>query len=178
MTYNTPIKTPLAASKSGHAIIRYCELKVQQKETFNPAEIPKHGRILALDPGMRRIGLAISDESRVIATPLPVIERRSWKKLLSRVAEVIGQYDAVALVVGLPLNTDGSESPMSVEARRLSEKFRLSLSVPVFLQDERVTTYEARRRLWDRGVAVEQLPGLVDSEAAAVILGDFLQQIG
>lgn len=167
----------------GEAIILYRNLKVQQKETVNAPDLPDisavsaAGRIVALDPGMKCIGIAVSDELRVVASPLPSIARKSWKKLLSEVRTVIAEFDAAALVVGLPLNTDGSESPMSGEARRMAAKFALSLDVPVFLQDERVTTYEARGRLWDRGLSARDTKRFVDSEAAAVILGDFLDRV-
>jgi putative Holliday junction resolvase len=80
----------------------------------------------------------------------------------------------VAVVVGLPLNTDGSESEMALIARDTARKLSLSLNIPILLQDERVTSYEARKRLWDRGVKPEDTKRFVDSEAAAIILSDFL----
>lgn len=156
---------------------------MQQKESFNSAEIPEisglpaRGRILAIDPGTKRVGLAVTDENRVIATPVSAIDRSSWKKLLSEIKTVVATYDAAAIVVGLPLNTDGSESFMSTEARKIANKLRLSLDVPVFLQDERVTSYEARGRLWERGVEPSKTKQFVDSEAAAIILTDFLDRL-
>jgi len=156
---------------------------VQQKETDNPLKIPditdlpSSGRIVAIDPGTKRVGVAISDELRVVATPLPAVEMTSWKKLLADVGSVIAKFDAVLLVVGLPLNTDGTESPMSELARDWARKFSLSLDVPVVIQDERVTSYEARRRLWDKRISLRETKNLVDSQAAAVILGDFLDRI-
>lgn len=156
---------------------------MQQKEILNLphlpeiSDLPAAGRILAIDPGTKRVGLAITDEKRVIATPLEAIDRTSWKKLLSDIKAVILSYDAVAVVAGLPLNTDGSESFMSLEARKIANKLTLSLDVPVFLQDERVTTYEARGRLWKQGIKPSKTKQFVDSEAAAIILTDFLDRI-
>jgi len=150
---------------------------VQQKETPNGKEIPSNGRIIGLDPGRRHIGLSVSDEMRLIASPIEPLLRKSWKKLLADVQKVIDRYDAAALVIGLPLNTDGSESSMSTEARELARKFGLSLRIPVFLQDERVTSYEARARLWKRGIQPSETKSLVDSEAADIILADFLDRI-
>jgi putative Holliday junction resolvase len=156
---------------------------VQQKETLNLPDlpdifdVPPTGRILAIDPGTKRVGVAITDESRMIATPLAAINRASWKKLLSEIKAVIASYDAVAVVVGLPLNTDGSESFMSQEARKMAGKMRLSLDIPVCLQDERVTSYEARGRLWERGVEPSKTRQFVDSEAAVIILTDFLDRV-
>jgi len=77
----------------------------------------------------------------------------------------------------LPLESDGSESEMSAEARRMAHNFGLSLSIPVFLQDERVTSYEAKSRLWERGVNLKESRQLVDSEAAAIILSDFIDRL-
>ena len=154
---------------------------VQEKETPNTPKstdmktVPASGRILALDPGMKRIGVAVSDKDRVVATPLARIDRTSWKNLLSEIKQLLQEFDAKALVIGLPLESDGTESEMSAEARNMARKFSLSLQLPVFLQDERVSSYEANRRLWDKGVVDSK--DLVDSEAAAVILADFLDRL-
>ncbi len=156
---------------------------MQQKETFNDtgspeiSDVPRSGRLLGLDPGTKHVGLAISDASQLIATPIPPLQRKSWKNLLAAVRVVIGQYDAGALVVGLPLNTDGSESLMSTEAREMARKFAMSLDIPVLLQDERATSYEARGRLWARGVNPEKTKKYLDSEAASIILADFLDRM-
>lgn len=156
---------------------------MQQKETTNPAvftdvfDVPAEGRILAMDPGTKRCGIAVCDDLRVTTRPLSFIERTSWKKLLSKISQIVSEFDAKALVIGLPLESDGSESVMSQEARSMARKFALSLPIPVFLQDERVTSYEAKRRLWESGVDLKEARKLVDSEAAAIILADFLDRI-
>lgn len=155
----------------------------QEKETtkthdlldFNTFNVK--GRILAMDPGTKRIGIAVSDEMQLIATPLPRIERRSWKKILSDVSDIVEQFDAKALVIGLPLESDGTESEMSLLARDMARKFSLSLGIPVFLQDERTTSYEAKGRLWEQGVELKKSRDLVDSEAASIILNDFLLKL-
>ena len=156
---------------------------VQQKETTNRSaitdvfEVPAAGRIVALDPGTKRVGVAVCDELRMTTRPLPVIHRKSWKKLLLDVKNILADFDAAALVIGLPLESDGSESEMSAEARRMARNFLLSLDVPIFLQDERVTSYEAKSRLWEQGKTLEETRNLVDSEAASIILGDFLDRL-
>ena len=139
--------------------------------------IPAEGRLLAIDPGTKRCGIAISDELRVTTRRLPFIPHTSWKKLLIAVKEIVSEYDAKALIVGLPLESDGSESKMSVEARRLARNFALSLEIPVYLQDERVTSYDARSNLWEQGYSLQETRRLVDSEAAAIILSDFLDRV-
>lgn len=156
---------------------------MQQKETSKPRDltdisgVPDGGRIVAIDPGTKRVGVAVCDEHRVIARPLPVVQRTSWKKLLLQIKNTLAEFDAVALVVGLPYNFDGTESEMTAEARDMAHKFSLSLNVPVYLQDERATTYEARGRLWEAGIEGKKLRAIVDSEAATIILTDFLERI-
>ena len=156
---------------------------MQQKETTNKdaftdvSVIPAEGRIIAIDPGTKRCGIAVCDELRITTRPLKVIARTSWKKLLSSVKEIVSEYDAKALVMGLPLESDGSESEMSAEARRLARNLALSLDIPVVLQDERATSYEAKSNLWRRGTTLKETRGLVDSEAAAIILSDLLDRL-
>ena len=137
-------------------------------------ELPVHGRIVALDPGTKRVGVAACDETQTVSRAVAIIERSSWKKLLAAVRTHLVEFDAVALVVGLPYNSDGSESEMSAEARNLVAKFRLSLEIPVLFQDERGTSYEARGRMWAAG---DTNSVRVDAEAAAIILADFLDRL-
>ena len=156
---------------------------MQRKETSKSQEFAElsslsgEGRLLSLDPGTKLVGVAVSDETRTVSRPLPSIERTSWKKLLSAVKDLVSEFDAKALVVGLPYGFDGEETPMSAEARDMARKFDLSLEIPVFLQDERVTSYEAKRRLWERKVPLEDTKKHVDSEAATIILSDFLSRL-
>lgn len=154
---------------------------MQDSETPNNLEIADDpsllkttGRLVSMDLGTKRIGIAVSDASRTVSRPLERIERTSWKKLLLAVKSIIAEFDAVGLVIGLPLESDGSESTMSKDARRIAANFTLSLDIPVFLQDERVTSYEARSRLWEQGVDLASTRKLVDSEAAVIILDDFI----
>ena len=132
------------------------------------------GRLLAIDLGAKRIGLAVTDELQITVTPLERLERRSWKDLLRRVAALVESYDARALIIGLPLNLDGSKGPAAEDALRIAENFRKSINVPVFLQDERLTSLAAESEMKDRGVASDEILRRVDSESAAIILRDFL----
>ena len=156
---------------------------MQRKETIKRLDIadlsawPRTGRILAIDPGTKRVGLAVSDPDQLIATPVKTLARASRKKLLSDIKETVSGFDAVAVVVGLPLGFEGDEIPMTVEANDLARKLSLSLEIPVFFQDERVSSYEARGRLWKRSGSPEDLRSEVDSEAASVILSDFLDRL-
>jgi putative Holliday junction resolvase len=130
---------------------------------------------MALDPGTAKVGVAVSDELQFTIKPVKIIQRGSWKKLLSEIRELLAVYDAKALIMGLPLNTDGSESEMSQEARRMARNFSLSLEIPVVLHDERLTSYAARGRLWSTGAGERKVRQRLDSEAAAIILEDFIE---
>ncbi len=156
---------------------------MQDKETLNTEQFtgsilpPANGRLVALDLGTVHIGVAVSDELQTIASPVRTITRTSWKKTLLLVKDILDEFDAVALVIGLPYNFDGTESPMSADARDAARKFSLSLNIPVLLQDERVTSYEARGRLWQRGVSKKATKQFVNSEAASIILADYLDRL-
>ena len=147
-------------------------------DNIRNAAVPPSGRLIAIDLGAKRVGLAVSDELRITVTPLERIERRSWKDLLSRVAAIIESYDARALIIGLPLNLDDSSGPAAGEATRIAENFRKSLNVPVFLQDERLTSLAAESAMRQQGLDHEEIRKLVDSESAAIILRDFIDQNG
>jgi len=134
------------------------------------------GRLMAIDLGSKRVGVAVSDELRMTVTPLERIERRSWKDLLRRAAALIEDYDARALVIGLPLSLDGEENSAAQEAKRIAENFRKSLNVPVFLQDERLTTAAAESELRASGVKATEVEKRIDSESAAIILRDFIAE--
>lgn len=132
------------------------------------------GRLLALDLGAKRVGVAVSDELRITVSPLPAIERRSWKDLLRRVARIVEGYEARGLVIGLPLSLDGGEGSAAQEVRTVAEKFRLSLVIPVYLQDERLTTVAAASDLRSALRSEDEVAAEVDSAAAALILRDFI----
>lgn len=154
---------------------------MQDKQITNPPDIselylvPDAGRIIALDIGTKRIGVAVCDESQITVRRLPVVQRRGWKELLKYFISLIEEFDAVALVLGLPYNFDGTESEMSAEARRLARNFSLSLKIPVFLQDERLSSRFAQEHLYDSGYSMQEIRYIIDSEAATIILGDFLE---
>src|SRR6267143_4574045 len=154
--------------------------ELREPETATPLHAPRPntpGRLLALDLGSKRVGLAVSDELRITVNPLPAIERRSWKDLLRRVAAVIESYDARGLVIGLPLSLAGGEGPAAQDARATAEKFQRSLHVPVYLQDERLATVAATSELKAAGRSAREIKQQVDSESAAVILGDFIARV-
>ncbi|HSN16378.1 MAG TPA: Holliday junction resolvase RuvX [Anaeromyxobacteraceae bacterium] len=131
-------------------------------------------RYLGIDVGRARIGVAIADDVLRAARPLRVVERRGDVPDLAVIAEVAAEFEVTQAVVGLPLNMDGSEGPSADFARRFAAKLGDALDVPVALQDERLSTFEAETRLRDRGLSAKERRPLVDAEAAAVILQDWL----
>ncbi|MEZ5346785.1 MAG: Holliday junction resolvase RuvX [Pyrinomonadaceae bacterium] len=155
---------------------------MQDKKSFNDPDFtdisgaPKKGRLLSLDLGMKKVGIAVSDELQIAVRPVCIIKREGWKKFLKEIRAFVAEFDAKALVIGLPYNFDGSESEMSQEARKLAGYFNLSLEIPVYLQDERVSTYQARGNLWKKGFEGNELRKRLDSEAAAIILEDFISR--
>src|SRR3989440_6516999 len=146
----------------------------RQAESFLGRSSESPGRLLAIDLGAARIGVAVCDDLRISIRPLSMIERRSWKDLLRRVFALIETYDAKGLVIGLPLTLEGEEGQASKEAREIADKFRRSLNVPVYLQDERLTTFAAESAMKSDGRRELEIERQVDSEAAAIILRDFI----
>jgi putative holliday junction resolvase len=122
-------------------------------------------RIIALDYGAARCGVALSDPSGTLATPMPVVERAGTKKGLARVAEVISSSGAARVVVGLPLTLAGEEGTQAAETRDFVERLGRRVQVPIELYDERLTTVQAERT---GGAAA------ADSRAAAHLLEAFL----
>jgi putative holliday junction resolvase len=155
-------------------------MKIEEEISKTEDQKPKTvstGRILALDLGKKRIGVAVSDELQMTARGVSVITRATTERLLAAVQNLIEEFDAAALVIGLPLNFDGSESFGATEAREIAGYFENNLTIPIYLQDERLTSREAEEILRERGVHDRRkIKSLVDMEAAAVILRDFLAQ--
>jgi putative Holliday junction resolvase len=132
------------------------------------------GPVLALDLGEKLVGAAISDERLITTKRLPPLKRSSWKKLLQDLRDLLEGFDAQTIVVGLPLNMDGTEGEAAQKVRQLAFNLARSVPQPVYLQDERLTSVEAAENLKAEGVKPEDVPALIDGAAAALILRDFL----
>jgi putative Holliday junction resolvase len=132
------------------------------------------GPILALDLGQKRIGVAVSDELLISITRLNPLRRSSWKQLLGDVCALILRFDAQTLVIGLPLRLNGTSGSAALNVRRMADNFARSLQIPVFLEDERLTSAEAEQHLRAEGHKPKEISALVDSESAAIILRDFI----
>ena len=133
--------------------------------------IPREGRVLGLDWGATRIGLAITDDRQVIATPLAVLRRRAGRRApLADFLTVTERELPVGIVAGLPLDDDGREGPAAAEARRMAEQFAGRAALPLEFIDESFTTTESRDRLMARGISPARRGEAIDAMAAAVLL--------
>ena len=137
-----------------------------------------HARILAIDYGRARHGLAVSDALGMAGRPLPVLKRSTGPRDLEALRRVVADYDVRRLVVGLPLNMDGSEGEMAAEARAFAAVLERELGLPVLLEDERLSTDEAEHLLREGGLRPSRRRALRDSVAAAVILQSVLEREG
>lgn len=140
------------------------------EEDFDPA-----GPILALDLGEKLVGAAVTDERLITIKRLPPLKRSNWKTLLQDLLALIGRFDARTIVIGLPLSLDGTIGEAAQKAQRVAQNLARSVPLPVYLQDERLTSFEAIENLKAEGKRADEMKALVDGEAAAMILRDFLQ---
>ena len=134
-------------------------------------------RVLALDLGSKRIGVAVSDRSGTIATPLTVVQRSGDVALdHARIAALVSEEEAVRVVVGLPLSLDGSLGPAAQAARAEAEALAEVVPVPVESFDERLTTVTAERALMEAKMRGQARRRVVDKVAAAVMLQAWLDR--
>ncbi len=131
-------------------------------------------RYLAIDYGTKRTGLAICDPTETIVSPLAVI--RSRKELLNKISEIINTENVGAIVLGLPLNMDNSQGSQAQLVLKFAERLRIHLKVPVYLQDERLSTYTAEEKLSLANLTRSEIVGRLDAVAAGEILEAFLEQ--
>ena len=133
-------------------------------------------RTLGVDLGRVRIGLALADDVLRTARPLRTLTRRGEAEDLAAIAGLARDYEVSRAVLGLPLNMDGSEGASARLVRAFQPKLAVALGVPVDLFDERLSSFEAESRLRDRGFSAKDRRGMVDEEAAAVILQGWLER--
>lgn len=133
-------------------------------------------RILGIDYGEKRIGLALSDELEMTARGLSVIERRSKRKDLEAIAASVSEHGVGAIVVGYPLRLDGTAGIQCEKVDRFIAGLRDVVSVPVIAWDETLSTKEAEGLMREAGVKRKKKRGMVDRIAAAVILQDYLNR--
>jgi putative Holliday junction resolvase len=134
-------------------------------------------RILALDHGTKRVGVAVSDELKMIATPLEFIPAEPFAAFLVRLKELLREKDVEMILVGMPRNMDGSYGPAALKVREFIGALKEALAVPIQTWDERLTSAQAQRFLIQGGVRREDRKLKVDKTAAAILLQSYLDSI-
>ena len=133
--------------------------------------------LLALDVSKRAIGVAGADAGWRLATPLTTIRRTTWAQDLERLAGIIRERAAGALVLGWPLNMDGSEGPRCQAVRAFAENLDAALGLPILLRDERLTTFAAEEAAERSGLRGKKRAEMLDALAAAAVLQDVLNTL-
>ena len=133
-------------------------------------------RIIGIDYGEKRIGLAVSDELEITARGISVIERKSKKADLGAIAAAVSEYSVGAIIVGYPLRLDGSTGIQCQKVDRFIASLKEIIAVPVIAWDETLSTKEAEDLMRETGVARRKKRGMVDRIAAAFILQDYLNK--
>lgn len=134
-------------------------------------------RILGLDHGTRRIGVALSDEMRLIAQPLEYIPSEPFAKFVERLGKILREQNVELIVIGLPRNMDGSYGPAAEKVREFVQALAAKINVPIKLWDERLTTVQAQRVLIQGGTRRQQRKQKVDQIAAAILLQSYLDSL-
>ena len=133
------------------------------------------GRVLAIDLGERRMGLAVSDPLGLTAQGLPTVERRNRREDMNYLKSLARRHGVSAIIVGNPINMDGTAGPQSEAARQFASRLERHVELPVQLWDERLTSVEANRVLREGGLDHEDRARAVDQVAAVLLLQNFLE---
>jgi putative Holliday junction resolvase len=142
-----------------------------------PDTLPPKGKLLGLDLGTKTIGVAVSDGLRYTATPLETIVRTKFTADAARLLELIAENSAVALVLGLPLNMDGSEGPRAQSTRAFARNLAQKTPLPIIFWDERLSTSAVTRMLIEADTRRNKRAEVVDKLAASYILQGFLDRL-
>jgi len=139
--------------------------------------LPREARLLGLDVGEKTIGLALSDRMRSIATPLETIKRNKLGNDISHIKTVIAAHQICGLVVGYPVNMDGSQGPRTQSVRTFVLNVQKHIDLPVLLWDERLSTMAVQRTMLDADLSRARRAELVDKLAASYILQGCLDRL-
>jgi putative Holliday junction resolvase len=144
----------------------------------NPlSDIPPSGKILGLDLGTKTIGVAISDGMRYSATPIETIKRTKFTQDAERIIELIAQNQIVAIILGLPLNMDGSEGPRVQSTRAFARNLAPKVNLPIAYWDERLSTSAVTRMMIHADMRRDRRAEVVDKLAASYILQGALDRL-
>jgi putative holliday junction resolvase len=134
-------------------------------------------RILALDHGTKRIGVAVSDEMKMIAAPLEYVPAQPFANFLARLKEIIREKEVELILIGMPRNMDGSYGPAALKVQEFVAVFKDAIAIPIKTLDERLTTVQAQRFLIQGNVRREKRKEKVDKTAAAILLQSYLDSL-
>lgn len=134
-------------------------------------------RILALDHGTKRIGVAVSDEMKMIATPLEYTPAEPFAGFLARLREIIREKEVELIIVGMPRNMDGSYGPAALRVQEFVAVLKDAITIPIKTLDERLTTVQAQKFLIQGNVRREKRKEKVDKTAAAILLQNYLDSL-
>ncbi|MGD9581000.1 MAG: Holliday junction resolvase RuvX [Vampirovibrionia bacterium] len=134
-------------------------------------------RILSLDVGKRRIGIAISAPLNLFTKGLPTIRRSPESEAIKTIAKAIKEYDAGSIVVGLPLNMDGTTGEQAEDVKGFIERLTEQINIDIIFQDERLTSFSAEELLIEQGISPSKNKGLIDQKAAEIILEEYLNSL-
>ncbi|HUO89839.1 MAG TPA: Holliday junction resolvase RuvX [Rhizomicrobium sp.] len=141
------------------------------------AALPERTRLLGLDLGEKTIGLALSDTQLTVATPMETLKRGKFSADAEKLDKIIAEQVIGGLVVGLPLNMDGSEGPSAQSARAFARNFAARSPLPILLWDERLSTAAVTRTLLEADASRKRRGEVVDKMAAAYILQGALERL-
>ncbi|MFO1487169.1 MAG: Holliday junction resolvase RuvX [Verrucomicrobiota bacterium] len=134
-------------------------------------------RILALDHGTKRVGVAVSDELKMIASPLEYIPAEPFDALLARLQTLLQEKEVELILIGMPRNMDGSYGPAALKAKEFAAALGAKFAVPIKTWDERLTTSQAQKFLIAAGTRRDQRKEKVDKTAAAILLQSYLDSL-
>ncbi len=132
--------------------------------------IDNNSRLLGIDPGKKNIGIAICDENKVVATPLKIIKKNKFQILLKEIQAIIKENDIKGIVIGNPINMDGSFGKASQSATGFAKNLSISITIPIVLWDERLSSEGSFKITRDLGSNVTDRVKKLDKNAAAFIL--------
>ncbi|MEB3701784.1 RuvX/YqgF family protein [Candidatus Bealeia paramacronuclearis] len=141
---------------------------------FDIRTIPKGLRLGGFDVGEKTIGVALSDSLFMVASPLLVIQRKKWTQDLAIIQNLISEYQIYGIVIGLPLNMDGSEGPKCQSVRQVARNLLKEMDIPLVFWDERLSTVAVTRTLLEADMSRAKRKDNVDKMAASFILQGFL----
>lgn len=140
--------------------------------------VAQPGRLIGIDGGTKTLGLALSDVTRTIASPLETIRRTKFTADAARLLSLTNEHGVVGFVLGLPRNLDGTEGPRAQATKALARNLNKLSALPILLWDERLTTAEAERMLIDADQTRKRRGEVIDKLAATIILQSALDRLG